>query len=677
MTKNLKSHDISVSLKARVYNSSGQLKSENIYGTKPADSSIFAGEQKFPLRSPTLNFWENVSNAFENNASAVPALRAMYPDTAQDRLCGIVAGSGTSAVATSDTTLQTNIPHSDTGLEFGANSVMEQGTTTTNGASWTEKSTGGHARQNKAGFDVNTITNTAGDTWRYTFNGSPDLSTAIVGEVVVFTGATNAGNNGTFVTTAVNDGSDYIEITNASGVAEASDSPCAATIRIDAWCGRKNFGSCVFDNKMWIMGGNDTGLNDVWSSTDGITWVEVTNHANWSARSLMACIVFDNKMWVMGGYVHPSKVNDVWSSTDGITWTNVGATGHWSGRYGPTSIVFDNKMWVMGGYASSNFNDVWSSTDGVTWTNVGATGHWSARRGHTSIVFDNKMWILGGHGSAYYNDVWYSTDGANWTEATSSASWSVRYSHTSLVFDNKMWVMGGATGSAYNDVWTAEEALMVGVKRTFTNKAVADLTINELGIKTGEKADYSGSLVSVRDLVPFVCKQNKPTTISYKIATDISSTIMNHKNWFQALLSGLSGQKQDLADINGTDHNINAFSASNDMNAQGTSADVTKGLVIGSGGAVAYDQDDITLIPHSSCNVSAQTYASANAVGNKSSIEFERTFTNVSGSSVSVTQASLRSSDGTNSYTMVIATISETLADGDWLVLTLNKGSEV
>jgi dihydrofolate reductase len=157
----------------------------------------------------------------------------------------------------------------------------------------------------------------------------------------------------------------------------------------------------------------------------------------------------------MGGYDNSFK-NDVWYSTDGVTWTQATANAGWSARYNHTSVVFDNKMWVIGGYdASGRRNDVWYSTDGINWTQATANAGWSARYLHSSVVFDNKMWVMGGYdASGRRNDVWYSTDGVTWTQATTNANWSVRWEQTSVVYDNKMWVMGGEDVSGRrNDVW--------------------------------------------------------------------------------------------------------------------------------------------------------------------------------------------------------------------------------
>ncbi len=46
---------------------------------------------------------------------------------------------------------------------------------------------------------------------RFTFNGAHDLSNINVGDTITVISATNASNNGSFIITTVNDGSDYIE----------------------------------------------------------------------------------------------------------------------------------------------------------------------------------------------------------------------------------------------------------------------------------------------------------------------------------------------------------------------------------------------------------------------------------------------------------------------------------
>ena len=108
------------------------------------------------------------------------------------------------------------------------------------------------------------------------------------------------------------------------------------------------------------MGGvdYDGSANDVWSSSDGKSWVNAGD-ASWLARDSAASVVFDGRLWILGAY---SPKNDIWSSHDGATWTQVSAADHWSGRYGHISVVFKNKIWILGGDVGtgSTINDVWS-----------------------------------------------------------------------------------------------------------------------------------------------------------------------------------------------------------------------------------------------------------------------------------------------------------------------------
>ena len=232
------------------------------------------------------------------------------------------------------------------------------------------------------------------------------------------------------------------------------------------WSARSGHTSVVFDNKIWVMGGQDVNLNkrnDVWYSTDGVNWTQATVNAGWSARFLPTSVVFDNKMWVMGGQDLSGLRNDVWYSSDGANWTRACASAGWTGRANHTSVVFNNKIWVIGGWGSSDRRDVWYSSDGINWTCATANAGWSARNGHTSVVFDNKMWVICGLSDTVdRNDVWYSSDGINWTQATDSAGWSgsVRTGHTSVVCDNKMWVLGGEDISGLlNDVWYSTDGI--------------------------------------------------------------------------------------------------------------------------------------------------------------------------------------------------------------------------
>lgn len=219
------------------------------------------------------------------------------------------------------------------------------------------------------------------------------------------------------------------------------------------WSTRAQVPAVGFMDKLWIFGGyNGYYYNDIWSSLDGINWTQVTTAAPWSTRAGHAALVFNNRLWILGGLgmvnagngnFYFGTNNDVWTSSDGVNWVQATAHAPWSGRYGFGAVVYNNKMWVMGGildWAPGTLtNDVWYSSDGINWTK--ATGHapWLGRGEFSVSVFNNRMWVISGDDgiNAQINkEVWTSTDGANWTEVTNQAPWLGRLGPATTVLNN-------------------------------------------------------------------------------------------------------------------------------------------------------------------------------------------------------------------------------------------------
>ncbi len=204
------------------------------------------------------------------------------------------------------------------------------------------------------------------------------------------------------------------------------------------WSARQEHTSVVFDNKMWVLGGSGVGdslKNDVWSSPNGRDWNEVkadsTNDPHsWSARQGHSSVVFKGKIWVLGGQVtyklltDASLRNDVWSSTNGITWTNAGASNHWSARQEHTSVVFEDKIWVLGGSAGDGLKrDAWSFVDGEFWYKANKTDLWgSALQSHSSVVFEDKMWVLGGINTEAQQGVYSAFNTGDYKSVSASGS---------------------------------------------------------------------------------------------------------------------------------------------------------------------------------------------------------------------------------------------------------------
>ncbi len=260
---------------------------------------------------------------------------------------------------------------------------------------------------------------------------------------------------------------------------------------------RDGAGALVYNDRMWLIGGWDSRnkayfpldcVNDVWSSTDGATWVlERPNtfgtapfdlETEWAGRHTAGYVVHQAKMWIVGGDpIQGHYQSDIWHSEDGRTWeqANRGRPVPWGPRVLHYTVAFKDSIWVMGGQTLPQFapaeerfyNDIWKSEDGVYWTQVTPEGaHWPPR-GMTGgqAVFKDRIWILGGGTydtpdtpqRTFYNDVWSSGDGVHWECHTACAPWHPRQYHDVAVFDDKLWVLEGWNQENRKDVWYSSD----------------------------------------------------------------------------------------------------------------------------------------------------------------------------------------------------------------------------
>lgn len=248
---------------------------------------------------------------------------------------------------------------------------------------------------------------------------------------------------------------------------------------------RDGAGALVLDGKMWLLGGwnpaddlnfPDTCNSEVWSSVDGLDWTEEVAEAPWEARHTAGYAVFDERLWILGGdAIQGHYQPDAWSSADGVTWTQEVAELPWGDRVLHHVAVLDDTIYVMGGQTLPHFtaeadetvlyNDVWSSSDGVTWTRILEEAPW-APRGMIggSAVWNGRIWLLGGGtydtpdhlARDYYNEVWSTDDGVTWTRHA-DAPWAPRQYHDVAVFDDRLWVLEGYYGGNRNDVWYSKD----------------------------------------------------------------------------------------------------------------------------------------------------------------------------------------------------------------------------
>ena len=102
----------------------------------------------------------------------------------------------------------------------------------------------------------------------------------------------------------------------------------------------------------------------MWQSADGSEWVMVAEETATEGIASHTTVVFDDKMWLIAGRDSRLNQNNIYQSIDGITWHKVIAEIPFSKRSGHTSVVFNDKIWLSGGrggiFGDSYLNDVWS-----------------------------------------------------------------------------------------------------------------------------------------------------------------------------------------------------------------------------------------------------------------------------------------------------------------------------
>ena len=147
--------------------------------------------------------------------------------------------------------------------------------------------------------------------------------------------------------------------------------------------------------------------NRIHNSSDMTTWDEPATALlpDGAPRRYSANIVHGGKMFMIGGQIAGGFLkNDVWSSSDGLTWTKV-SEGGFTARMQAAAVSYDNKIWLIGGQTSLGTcsKEILVSTDGgVTWTlaanDVALPGDFAPRAGHSAFLDGaNKLWIIGGY----------------------------------------------------------------------------------------------------------------------------------------------------------------------------------------------------------------------------------------------------------------------------------------
>ncbi len=94
-------------------------------------------------------------------------------------------------------------------------------------------------------------------------------------------------------------------------------------------------------------------MNDIWSSSNGVDWEQVTGNAGFLPKTAHAVFTVDGKIFVYGGIGWNYSTNyisdDLWYSSDGKLWTLVTWQMTGTPRIRAKALVFNGKVWLLGG----------------------------------------------------------------------------------------------------------------------------------------------------------------------------------------------------------------------------------------------------------------------------------------------------------------------------------------
>jgi hypothetical protein len=196
---------------------------------------------------------------------------------------------------------------------------------------------------------------------------------------------------------------------------------------------------------------------EIYKTTDFRNWDTISRNSNLPARFFYHPFVFDNRIWIIGGEDKDRQYADIWNSTDGIKWNKQKDDLPFGKRSSSQIVSLNNKLYLIG-------FDVWSSTDALNWQKVTDAIVTNQQVSGNAIVYDNKIWLLGcNRNEQFTSQVLFSSDGKNWL--AQNAPWLPRGGVAAAVHKNKIYMTGGKYGGTPNhpefrydnDLWTLEK----------------------------------------------------------------------------------------------------------------------------------------------------------------------------------------------------------------------------
>jgi hypothetical protein len=196
----------------------------------------------------------------------------------------------------------------------------------------------------------------------------------------------------------------------------------------------------------------------IYRTTDLRHWDTLTTNSNLPVRFFYHPFVFDNKIWIIGGQLGEGpQFADIWSSSDAIHWTLQKDSLPFGKRANSQIVTRHDTLFLLN-------NDVWFSTNALDWKKL--TDEILPGQkifGYTAEVMDDKFWLIGcNRNGLFSSQVLVSSDGAHWSGML--APWSPRGGVASALYNGRIYITGGKYGGLpnqpdfrySNDVWVLQ-----------------------------------------------------------------------------------------------------------------------------------------------------------------------------------------------------------------------------
>lgn len=199
-------------------------------------------------------------------------------------------------------------------------------------------------------------------------------------------------------------------------------------------------------NSLWLIGGVgvDGYLEDVWHSSDGMSWhLAAADMWTGTIPAILpevtlqgySVTVHNNDLYLVNGtsYAPPPYVGlDKYlfkAESNGLSISFQPVVNAGELPFAPTTrpafFSFLGSMWVLNNYDPTGVprSVLYRSVDGVAWEEA-ARDMFAPRSGAAPVVFDERAWLFGSIESATSREVWVSDDGETWELVANDAPFS-------------------------------------------------------------------------------------------------------------------------------------------------------------------------------------------------------------------------------------------------------------